>query len=101
MPFDESTHNDEIMTAVQGHHMHGRARLESLILRHPEVKMATNQALAGGVPWAKIIVTILPFVMQILAGGKIDWQAIIAAILALINPPPIPLHGVRGDFSKR
>jgi hypothetical protein len=93
MPFDVSQHNDDILTAVQNHHLDFRARIQALLLRHPDVKSASNQALAAGIPWATILVTILPFVMQILAGGKIDWQAIVTAILALIHPAPTPLHG--------
>jgi hypothetical protein len=92
MPFDVQDHNDEIMSSVQRHHLDGQTRLTALITRHPDVRQASNQALAAGVPWATIIATILPFVIQIIAGGKIDWQAIVAAIIALINPPAPPLH---------
>jgi hypothetical protein len=93
MPFDVQDHNDEILATVQRHQLDGHARLTALITRHPDVRLASNQALAAGVPWATIIATILPFVIQILAGGKIDWQAIVAAIIALINPQTQPLHG--------
>jgi hypothetical protein len=96
MPFDVQDHNDEILATVQRHQLDGHARLTALITRHPDVRLASNQALAAGVPWATIIATILPFVIRILAGGKIDWQAIVAAIIALINPPAPPLHGRRG-----
>ena len=95
MTFNLTEHEDDIMTTAQHFHLDTRARITAQIQRHPDVKAATNKALAAGIPWAKILETILPFVLQILGGGKIDWQAIVAAILALINPAPTPLHGLK------
>jgi hypothetical protein len=93
MPFDIHAHTEEIMDTVQRHLLDIRAKIQALLNRHPDVKMAQNQALAAGVPWATILEALLPFVIKILAGGAIDWQAIVATILALINPAPIPLNG--------
>ncbi len=56
------------------------------ILRHDGVSQAVAQARGAGIPFLQIIMAILPFVAQILGGGKVDWQAIIAAVLALITP---------------
>lgn len=38
-------------------------------------------------PWLQVLFTLLPFIMQIFSGQPIDFQALIAAILALLNPP--------------
>jgi hypothetical protein len=54
------------------------------------LKAAVDKAVAAGVPWASIITTLLPLVVTFFTGGGINLQAIIAAILALINPTPVP-----------
>jgi hypothetical protein len=92
MNYDATNQERTIQAMIHDHHLGILHRVQEQIFRHPEVQAASTQAQAAGVPWIKIITTVLPFVLQILAGGKIDWQAIIAAILALINPAPIPLH---------
>ncbi len=50
---------------------------------------AVVKARAAAVPWATILLALLPVVMSIFVGGKVDIQTIIAAILALI-PQPVP-----------
>ncbi len=49
------------------------------------VSDAIDQARAGGVPWLKILLTILPLLLPLFSGGTIDIQALIAAILALLQ----------------
>ena len=72
-----------------------KARTLNYVLSHPGVREAKAKALAAGITIWQIIVAILPFVISFIQTGKIDWQAIVAAILALINPPAPPLHGTR------
>ena len=56
-----------------------------------QVDDAVRKALAAGIPWLQILFTILPFVLSIFTGGTIDIPGLIAAILALLNPPaPAP-----------
>ncbi len=45
---------------------------------------AIEQVRDAGVPWFQIVLAILPLIF---GGGSIDIQALIAAILALLNPP--------------
>jgi len=52
-----------------------------------KVSEAIDKARQAGVPWLQIFATLLPLILSLFTGGKIDLQAIIAAILALINPP--------------
>lgn len=60
------------------------------VLQHPDVASAVSQARAAGIPFLQILLALLPIIASILGGGAINWQAIIAAILALFNPP-VPL----------
>jgi hypothetical protein len=61
------------------------------ILSHKGVAAAMLQARTAGVTLAQILAAILPFVLQALQTGTTNWSQVIAAILALINPPtPTP-----------
>ena len=81
-------HDIEMHEIMATHHVGLLQRLLAKVFAHPGVTEATAKATAAGVPWGKILATILPFVMQIFSGGTVDWTAIIAAILALIKPKP-------------
>jgi hypothetical protein len=48
---------------------------------------AISKARAAGVPWLKILTTILPLILSLFSGGGISLQAIIDAILALVKQP--------------
>lgn len=80
-----------IEQSIQNHVNLAHAGLFGMILSEPSVRTAVDKALAAGVPFLQIIMALLPFVLQILAGKPFDLQAIIAAILALFNPPA-PTH---------
>lgn len=80
---DEENVTSSMETAQVEHH----GRILNWILSHAGVRDAKNRALAAGIPFWQIITTILPFVIQFITTGKIDWQAVIAAILALIPHP--------------
>ncbi len=75
-----------IDSAIHSHEATSALQLAQELLRHPEVSKAVAKARAAGIPILQILVTLLPFALQILAGGAVDWQAIINAILALIKP---------------
>ena len=49
-----------------------------------QVEDAIKKTQAAGVPLASILLALLPIVLSLFSGGKIDLQAIINAILALI-----------------
>lgn len=56
-----------------------------------KVDEAIKQVLAGSIPWWQILMTIIPFILSIFSGGTVDIAALIAAIMALLNPPgPTP-----------
>ena len=88
MDHDTAGHDTQIHDIMATHHVGLLQRLVANVLAHPGVAEATAKATAAGVPWGKILAAILPFVMQIFSGGTVDWTAIIAAILALIQPKP-------------
>lgn len=50
-----------------------------------KVRHAISDARAAGVPWLKILATVLPLLWTFFAGGGVDLQAIIDAILALFK----------------
>lgn len=49
---------------------------------------AITQARASGVPWSQILAALVPLILSVFTGGKIDMQTIINAILSLIKPTP-------------
>lgn len=64
---------------------------------HTGVRAAVASAKAAGVPFLQIVMVILPYALQMLAGQPINFPALIAAILALFNQPtptptPTPTH---------
>lgn len=61
------------------------AHAQENILLNAAVSRARAKALAAGVRPAQIILVLLPFILDYLATGKIDFAAIAAAILALIK----------------
>ena len=79
-----------IHQTIQDHHMSIRGKLSQQIMGHPDVAAAVNAALAAGIPWQQILAVMLPIIINLISGGKVDWQAIITAILALITPTPAP-----------
>lgn len=52
-----------------------------------EVHAVIQKARAAGIPWFQILLKLMPFIISIFTGGGVDIAAIIAAILALLNPP--------------
>ena len=52
-----------------------------------DVAAALDQVRAAGIPCIQIALALMPFILSMLSGKPIDWQAAIAAILALLNPP--------------
>lgn len=72
------------------HRFHGPSEIVGLIEQRAgtraadRVSDAIDDAKAAGVPWLQILVTLLPFVLNLLSGGTFDLAALIAAILALI-----------------
>jgi hypothetical protein len=50
-----------------------------------KVGAATEKALAGGVPILSILAVLLPLVLDVISGEKIDVAAIVKAILALLG----------------
>jgi hypothetical protein len=73
--------DDQVILHVASSH----ANLLGIVMNNHGVRKAINRALAAGVPWADILAIILPLIGSIFSGGAIDWQSIIAAILALIT----------------
>lgn len=73
------------------------ARLGALrqVLTGPGVIQARADAGTAGVSFWQIVVAVLPFVEQLLAGQPISWSAVIQAILALFQPAPTPTPAVR------
>jgi hypothetical protein len=51
-----------------------------------KVSDAISQARAANVPWVTIFTTLLPLILNLFTGGKIDLNTIIQAILSLIHP---------------
>ncbi len=78
-----SLHNESIGTAwilnAIAHHF-GNEGVQ-------KVTDAIKKARAANIPWISIFATLLPLILSLFTGGKIDLAAIIAAIMALINPP--------------
>jgi len=74
----------------QGHHK-GADNLLKIVSAHAtaeqtaSVKTAIEKAKAAGVPWIKIIITIMPFILGILSGGTLDIAALVAAIMSLFQ----------------
>lgn len=83
----ENMEASQVETTINGHVEAAHANVLSAILQHPEVAAARKQAQAAGIPFIQIIIALLPFVMQLLSGAPLNIQAIIAAILAILNPP--------------
>ena len=73
------------------HRIHGPSEVVGLIETRfgsdagSQLADAIDKAKAGGIPWLKILMTILPLLLPLLSGGTIDIQALIAAILALLG----------------
>ena len=76
---------DEMQEQRQKHNRL-RDRVAKMILGRPEVAPTVAKAMAAGVTLPAIIATILPFVLQYLATGQIDFAAVVKAILALFQP---------------
>lgn len=55
-----------------------------------EVDQAIAKVLAAGIPWLQILMTIGSALLGMFMGTPINIPALIAAILALINPPAPP-----------
>jgi len=76
------------------HPLHGPSVLLDLAEgsgQEADLTAAIQQAQAASVPWSSILTVLVPILMSLLTGGTIDWTAVIAAIIALINPPtPVP-----------
>ena len=66
-------------------HVHG-ATPEQLVA----VSQAATKVMTAGIPWWQIFMTALSFILPIFTGGTIDIPGLIAAILALLNPPTPP-----------
>ncbi len=69
----------------------GRANVRGVMKRFygadgaDRIDGAIKRARAAGVPWLQIFAVLVPFIMQLFSGDKIDIQKIIEAILALLN----------------
>lgn len=73
----------EDTNSVQMQVLNGHLGMLNSILNNRQVRGAVHTVLSSGVNWIQIITVVLPFITQITNGGKIDWAAIVAAILAL------------------
>lgn len=94
---DNCDSEENIRGAVLGVHFN----LLNTIFANKDVADARVQAEAAGVPFIQILLTVLSFLPSLFTGGTIDWAGIIAAILALINPPtPVPIN-VTKAFAKK
>lgn len=47
---------------------------------------ATAKVMAAGFPLGQIVAVLLPIILSLLGGGKLDIQAVITAILSLLTP---------------
>ncbi len=53
-------------------------------MRDPGVADALGRVRGFGIPWSKVMMTLIGQIPNIMAG---NWPAVIAALLGLINPP--------------
>ena len=74
---------------MRGHLIAGQMKLLRRILdeviNHSGVHEAVHLATAAGISMPAIIAVILPLVLQYMLTGTIDWKAVIAAIMKLIQ----------------
>jgi hypothetical protein len=75
----------EAILAGQLNDFHGG--FVNTVMMHEGVAQAVTQAKAAGVNFFAILAAILPFVVQFITTGTVDWQAVIAAITALFGTP--------------
>lgn len=63
-------------------HVHGASPAQLVHVQSAIAKLGAT------IPFWQILMTILPFILGIFTGQPIDFQALIAAILALNTPTP-------------